>query len=92
MSMLCKDPQAVIDQEVDWSAYLAGQMVVASGWSVAPNEAGGVMVTAEAREPSRTSARLAGGIVGRVYRVTNQVTLSDGQVDERSLTVRVEER
>ncbi|EQB33296.1 phage fiber-tail adaptor protein [Sphingobium ummariense] len=92
MSMLCKDPQAVIDQEVDWSAYLAGQMVVASGWSVAPDEAGGITIEAEAREPSRTSARLAGGIVGRVYRVTNQVTLSDGQVDERSLTVRVEER
>ena len=40
----------------------------------------------------RSSARLSGGIVGRVYRLTNRVTLSDGQVDERSVTMRVEER
>jgi len=30
--------------------------------------------------------------VGRLYRLTNRVTLSDGQMDERSVTIRVEER
>lgn len=47
---------------------------------------------ATAFEAQRSSARLAGGIVGRLYRLTNRVTLSDGQMDERSVTIRVEER
>ncbi|WP_443028026.1 phage fiber-tail adaptor protein [Sphingopyxis sp. Root1497] len=40
----------------------------------------------------RCAATLDGGEAGGVYRVTNRVTLSDGQIDERSLTLRVEER
>jgi len=92
MSLMCKDPQARVDHGFDWSAYLAGQNIVASLWIVTPGEAGGVVVEADAHEAQRTSVRLSGGMVGRLYRVTNRVTLSDGQEDERSSLVRVEER
>ena len=90
MSLIAKDPQARIDHVIDWSAYLAGQSVIASVWSVSP--VGGLTVEEAALEPGRTSVRVSGGAVGHVYRLTNRVTLSDGQVDERSVTVRVEER
>lgn len=92
MSLHCKDPGARVDHGIDWAAYLAGQSVMASAWEVAPVEAGGLTVEASAFEAQRTSARLSGGVVGHVYRLTNRVTLSDGQVDERSVTIRVEER
>ena len=46
---------------------------------------------ASAFEGLRTSARVSGGLIGRLYRLTNRVTLSDGQVDARSVTFRVEE-
>lgn len=90
MSLIAKDPQARIDHAIDWSAYLAGQSVIASVWSVHP--AGGLTVEDAAFEPGRTSVRVSGGAMGQLYRLTNRVTLSDGQVDERSVTVRVEER
>lgn len=92
MSLAVKDPQARVDHAIDWSAYLAGQDLVASLWTVSPQEDGGLIIEASAFEAQRSSARLSGGIVGRVYRLTNRVTLSDGQVDERSVTMRVEER
>ncbi|ETI65078.1 hypothetical protein C100_03845 [Sphingobium sp. C100] len=92
MSLIVKDPQARIDHAIDWSAYLAGQSLIASGWTVGPDEPGGVTVEATVFEAQRSSARLAGGMVGRLYRLTNRVTLSDGQMDERSVTIRVEER
>ena len=41
---------------------------------------------------SRSGVADAGGREGVSYRVTNRVTLSDGQIDERSLMVRVEQR
>jgi hypothetical protein len=92
MSLYVKDPQARADHAIDWSAYLAGQSLVASLWTVSPVETGGLVVEAHAFEAQRSSVRLNGGVVGRVYRLTNRVTLSDGQVDERSVTMRVEER
>ena len=93
MTLVVKDPDSRIDYEFDWgAAYPGGQAVVASDWIAAPAEADGVAVVAAAHDLARTTATLAGGAAGRVYRVTNRVTMSDGQVDERSMTVRVEER
>jgi hypothetical protein len=92
MSLYLKDPGATVDHAIDWSAYLAGQTILASSWAIAPDEAGGVSVANDAAEPTRTSVRLTGGRIGRLYRVSNRVTLSGGQVDERSFDMRVEER
>lgn len=93
MTMMVKDPDSRIDIAFDWAAaYPDGEAVVASNWSVAPDEAGGVTLAGYAHGLTGTTATLAGGIAGRVYRVANRVTLSDGQIDERSAAIRVEER
>lgn len=93
MTMMAKDPGARTDFAFDWNtAYPDGQAVMASEWVVAPEEEEGVAVVAAAHDLSRTTATLAGGVAGHVYRVTNRVTMSDGQIDERSVTIRAEER
>lgn len=93
MTMMVKDPDTRIDFEIDWAlAYPGGQAVVASLWVVVPSEEGGLSVAAAAYDLMQTTATLAGGVAGHVYRLTNRATLSDGQIDERSVTVRVEER
>lgn len=93
MGFYLKDPGASIDYAVDWAAgYLAGETIAESLWSVLPDEAGGIAVTSAISESTRTSATLAGGIAGHVYRVTNRVILSNGRSDERSLSLRVEQR
>lgn len=93
MSLVIKDPDARIDYEFDWGdAYLAAQVIVAAQWSVVPEEVGGVTVLAQSHDLLACRATLAGGAAGGTYRVTNRVTMSDGQIDDRSLTVRVEQR
>lgn len=92
MSLYLKDADSSIDHGIDWSAHLAGQTILTSAWSVEPVEAGGLSVGASVFEAARASVRVSGGLVGHLYRLTNRVTLSDGQVDERSVTFRVEER
>lgn len=92
MSFYLKDPQSRVDYAVDWSGYLDGQVVAASSWSVRPAEPGGLAVDADSFDLTRTAATLSGGLAGHVYSATNQVTLSDGRIDERSITLRVEER
>ncbi|NIJ39321.1 hypothetical protein FHR22_004068 [Sphingopyxis panaciterrae] len=93
MAMMVKDPGTRIDIEFDWAAaYPDGQAVMTSEWAVAPEAPDGVALAGAAHDLVRATATLAGGVAGRVYRVSNRVTMSDGQIDERSLTVRVEER
>lgn len=93
MTIFLKDPQAGIDYAVDWGqGYLQGQAITGSAWSVTPDEPGGVQVTGELGNATRTAVTLAGGEPGKVYRVANRVTLSDGRTDERSVTLRIEQR
>lgn len=92
MSFYLKDPQSRVDYAIDWAVYLDGQTIVSSLWSVAPVELGGIAVDEDSFTPSRTAARLTGGIVGHCYSVSNQVTLSDGTYDARSIALRVEEK
>ncbi len=92
MSFYLKDPQSRVDYAIDWSGYLDGKAVAASSWAVAPAEAGGLTVEAASFDLTRTAATLAGGQPGHVYSATNRVTLSDGRTDQRSITLRVEQR
>ena len=92
MSYYLKDPDSRVDYSVDWSGYLDGQTLADSAWSVTPDEPEGIAVAEASFDLHRAAVRLTGGIVGRVYTVANRVTLSDGSVDERAITLRVEER
>lgn len=93
MAIFVKDPAAVVDYAIDWTAdYLAGQAITGSAWSVTPADDGGVRVEGSAVGPGRTVATLAGGRPGAVYRVTNRVQLSNSRSDERTLVLRVEDR
>lgn len=93
MSLFLKDPGASLDWTVDWAAgYLDGQTISDSQWTALPEESGGIAVASTMLQPTRTSATLSGGVPGHIYRISNRVTLSDGRMDERALTVRVEER
>lgn len=92
MSFYLKDPQSRVDYAIDWSPYLDGQTIETSLWLVAPDEDGGIMAEETSFEPARTAARLAGGMTGHSYSVSNQVTFSDGTTDVRSITLRVEAR
>ena len=45
MTLLLKDPEALLNYSVDWGAdYLAGDVLTESSWTVSPAEAGGVSI------------------------------------------------
>ncbi|KPF59033.1 hypothetical protein IP88_16370 [alpha proteobacterium AAP81b] len=93
MAVFLKDPQAVVDYAIDWNAgYLAGQTIAASEWAIAPAGADAPQILAAIIDKARTVVTLGGGAAGKVYRITNRVAFSDGRRDERSLTVRIDDR
>ena len=93
MTFLLKDPAAVLDYAMDWGAeYLSGDVLADSAWSVSPVEPGGAAIVGSQFDLLVATVQVAGGIAGRIYRVTNQVTTISGREDRRSIMLRVEKR
>lgn len=93
MTLLLKDPAAALDYAVDWGAdYLNGDSLTASLWEVSPAEEGGVEIVASEFDQLIATVTASGGVAGRIYRLTNRVTLASGLQDRRSIMLRVEAR
>jgi hypothetical protein len=93
MTLLLKDPDAVLDYSVDWGAeYLGGDLLAESNWSVEPEEAGGVTIAGSNFDATTSVVKAAGGAPGSVYRLVNEVVTASGRVDSRSIVLRVEKR
>ena len=94
MSLLLKDPEAILDYLIDWGAeYLTeGELLVASQWSVDPDEADGIAIAGADFDATKSTVKATAGSAGRIYRLVNRVTTTGGRTDERSVTIRVENR
>ena len=93
MSLLLKDPDAVLDYSIDWGAeYLGDDLLAESEWTASPDEPGGVAVVGGQFDATTSSVKVGGGVPGRVYRLANQVVTASGRTDARSIVVRVEKR
>ncbi len=91
-----KDPNAVIDYAIDWSAsyLLAGEEITASIWFILPQGAINDLSidTIPPMVSGKASVFVAAGIAGKIYQLTNRITTNQGRTDERSITIRVEEK
>lgn len=93
MTFLLKHPEATLDYAVDWGAdYLSGEALATSDWTVEPAEPGGVAIASSAFDLLVANVVVGGGVNGHLYRLTNQVTTTDGRNDSRSIMLRVEKR
>lgn len=94
MTLLLKDPAAVLDYVVDWGADYLGDSdtLVDSSWTVDPDEQDGVAIVDSGFDDHSSTVSAGGGTPGRIYRLFNRVTTQSGRVDERSVVLRVEKR
>ena len=83
-----KDPNAVLDYEWDWSAWL-GTDTIASHTVTA---ATGLTVDSSTATSTAVTAWLSGGSVGASYAVTCHVVTAAGREDDRTATITVQER
>jgi hypothetical protein len=93
MSLLLKDPEAVLDYLIDWGAeYLGEDLLAQSAWTVEPDEAGGVTIAGDDFDATTSTVKAGGGVAGRIYRLINAVVTASGRTDSRSIVLRVEKR
>lgn len=91
MQVFLKDPGAALDYTVDWGqGYLqSGETVSTSIWSIFPSD---MTQSAASNTASAATITVQGGTSGQIYQLTNRITTSQGRTDERSISVRVEQR
>ncbi len=91
MQVYVKDPGATLDYAINWNAgYLqSGETLSSSIWTIFPADMTQISATSTAGVASIT---VSGGAAGQIYQLSNRITTSLGRTDERSITIRVEQR
>jgi len=86
-----KDPQAVLDFEVDWlsKSWLGtGETITASTWTV-PS---GITKDSDTFDDGSATIWLSGGTAGERYTVINHIVTNAGREDDRSMLISVKNR
>lgn len=85
-----KDPDAVLDFDMKWGAWLDGDTIVSSEWIVPDG------ITKDPDKGDEISGAgteaiiwLRGGTEGEKYTLTNRITTAAGRIDDRSATVKI---
>lgn len=84
-----KDPDSTLDYTWDWSGWLPNGDTIAASVFLVSN---GLNVVTSTFTTTNCTVWLSGGTSGQPYTVTNRVTTVQGRIDDRTITIRVEER
>lgn len=79
-----KDPDEVLDYGFDWSAWLAGDTIATSTWTITPS---GPTSSNPTKDATSTTVWLSGGTNGGQHTVVNRITTAGGRTAEKALTV-----
>ncbi len=89
-----KDPQDVLDYEIDWAAaapqgpWLAtGETITTSTWTITPTGQLAEAPAGHSKTNTTTTIWLLGGVAGQSYRVTNHIVTSQGREKDKSFDV-----
>lgn len=93
MTDLIKDPDAILDYGVDWTAWLDGDTIATSTW-ILPASSGLTQSNASINAAATVATVwLAGGdVVAAPWMVTNRITTAGGRTEDRSFLLTVRER
>lgn len=83
-----KDPDAVLDYQIDWSTWLGSDTIASSSW-VIPT---GITEDSDSNTTTTATVWLSGGTAGTTYTVTNRIVTAGGRTEDRSLTIKCYDR
>ena len=83
-----KDPQAVLDYQIDWSAWLGVDTIASSTWTVPT----GITKTLDTKTTTATTIWLSSGTAGLVYSVVNTIVTAGGRTQDQTIYISIEER
>jgi hypothetical protein len=85
-----KDPDDILDYEIDWTAWLGGlsaDTILTSTWIV-PS---GLTMNSSSNTDTTAKLWLSDGTDGETYLITNRITTSVGRTKDQTVKLRVRE-
>jgi hypothetical protein len=83
-----KDPDAVLDYQVDWSSWLDTDTISTSVWTVPA----GITEDSESETTTAATIWVSGGTAGTDYDLVNEIVTAGGRTDNRTITIQVREK
>lgn len=80
-----KDPGAVKDYALDWTAWLGADTINTSTWTVPT----GITMDSSGNSPTHTAIWLSGGTKGNSYLLSNKVVTVGGRTELRTIEISV---
>jgi hypothetical protein len=87
-AVFVKDPNSVLDYQIDWSTWLASDTIATSTWT-APT---GITIASSSNTTTAATVWLSGGTAGVWYSLVNRIVTAGARTEDRTIQVRVEER
>lgn len=84
-----KDPDEILDYDIDWSERLVDDTIVTSTWTVDDVT---LSVVTDTLSSQATKVWLSGGTVGLQYILTNQIVTAAGRTMEESVRLKIKSR
>jgi hypothetical protein len=89
MDKYIKDPDAVLDYAIDWSAWLDTDTITASSWAANSEN---ISIESSAHDDTQAVVWLSGGTVGEAYVLTNHITTAAGRQEDQSFKIKMKEK
>lgn len=84
MTTFRKDPDAVLDYKVDWTAWLGDDTLTSSTFTASSDD---LTLTLESNDETTATVWISGGVLRARYKVTHHITTSEGREEDRTFTV-----
>lgn len=81
-----KDPDEVLDYDIDWTDRLAGDTIVTSAWT---SDSVNITINSDIASAAATKVWLSAGVLGEQYVLTNRITTADGRTMDQSVKLRI---
>jgi hypothetical protein len=91
MTHFYKAPAEKLDFQVDWTAFLEGDTIASSDWSV-EDENEDITLSAPSFASSTADVWAEGGNIGYTYALTNTIVTAAGRTESRTLYLDIVER
>lgn len=85
-SSYIKDPDDVLDYKLNWAAWLDGDTITSSSWSLA---AGDVVIDSDENTTEQTVAWVSGGTEGTTGQITNHIVTAAGREKDWSIIFKI---
>ena len=85
-----KDPDEVLDYQLDWTLRLDGDTISSSDWTIAADDpTSGIVINSETNTTTHAKVWVSGGTIGKTAKITNRIVTAGGRTYDQSLLIKI---